>query len=86
MSGELYFVSPDLARFVTSPSLNRADILLEHEDVAMANLVHEISQPVTHAKIFRSHGLFEHGKHVKNATDYQKRWNEWLARPDAGVK
>ena len=79
MSGELFFISSDVARFITSPTLDRSRLQLDHEDVTMANFIHELPGPVNQVTIFRSQQLFQHGKELKDPIQYQEHWNRWLA-------
>jgi len=40
MSGELYFMSVDLATFISSPDCDRSAVSIRHEDVAISNFVY----------------------------------------------
>jgi hypothetical protein len=45
-SGELYFMSPDLAKYISSSECNREAVVIRHEDVAIANYVFSHPLPV----------------------------------------
>jgi hypothetical protein len=51
MSGELYFMTPDLASFVGSDQLDRKQLAIRHEDVDMGNFVFSHPQGVNHVSI-----------------------------------
>jgi hypothetical protein len=61
MSGELYFMSRDVARFITSSNVDRAKLAIRHEDVDIGNYVfsHPLSIQsilVNRTKAMRSRG------------------------------
>jgi hypothetical protein len=47
MSGELSFMSPALASFITSPQCDRKAVTISHEDVSISNYVYSHPQDVT---------------------------------------
>jgi hypothetical protein len=57
MSGELYWTSPDLAAFITSPQLDRKSLAIGHEDVDIGNFVHGHLEPMHIAKAPKSRVL-----------------------------
>jgi hypothetical protein len=85
MGGGLYILSASLAKHIVSPELNRTDLLVPREDVAIGNLVYSSPFSVTTVSIFRTHKLWEHSKKLKAPKRYQKRWEQvmktWLANP-----
>jgi hypothetical protein len=73
MSGELYFVSVDLAHFITTLA-DKPSLILPHEDVTIGNLIHEHALPIQQIPIFRSHWLWEHGEHMKYPKRFRQKW------------
>lgn len=76
MAGGLYFLSANLARYIVSPGLKRDGKLAPREDVATGNLVHTSPNPVSNIYIMNRHKLWEHGEHLKDPEEYEKRWKE----------
>ena len=76
MSGELYFLSADLSRFITSPQLNRTAVRIPKEDMCTGNFVHSHPQPLLEAVVSRHQALWEHGDHIKEPHHYEQRWNQ----------
>lgn len=81
MGGELYFMSPDLAQAITSPTFDRKSVWVEGEDMAVGNYVYsyanasgttilqkKIGEPATHS--IASHPMKDVGRMRKN---YDKR-------------
>jgi hypothetical protein len=85
MGGGLYILSASLVKHIVSPELNRTDLLVPREDVAIGNLVYSSPFSVATVSIFRTHKLWEHNKNLKGLKGYQKRWEQvmktWLANP-----
>jgi hypothetical protein len=54
MSGEVYFMSPDLAKCITSSQVNRSSLTIRHEDVDIGNFVHSCPEELRIVKIDRS--------------------------------
>jgi hypothetical protein len=82
MSGGLYFMSPDLSEFISSPELDRGAIYLEPEDMNTGQCVHSHPQPIFEAMVYERHGLWEHP--IKDLWAFEKRWEEYLLLPKCG--
>jgi hypothetical protein len=67
MSGELYWMSPDLAKFITSSQLDRSSLTIRHEDVDIGNFVHSCPEEVSVVKIPKSR--------VLRNSKYNAEWN-----------
>jgi hypothetical protein len=76
MSGELYFMSADLSDFITSPDFNREAVRLPIEDMCTGNFVHSYPKPILEAVVAPHHKLWEHGDHLKEPEDYERRWDQ----------
>jgi hypothetical protein len=51
MSGELYWMSPDLADFITSPHVDRNSLMIRHEDVDIGNFVYSHPKSIRDVKM-----------------------------------
>lgn len=49
--GSLYFMSVDMARYVTSPACNRSRMAVYSEDQSMGNFIHSHPQPIHRMKL-----------------------------------
>jgi hypothetical protein len=77
MAGEVYFLSPDLAKFIVSPELDRKSLMYPiTEDYSIGNLVHSSPLPINQVVLSPKHALWEHGDHLKDPQDYERRWME----------
>jgi hypothetical protein len=85
MSGEIYFMSPDLAEFIVSPELNRKPLIFYTEDFTIGNFVHSSPLPINQVVISPKHVLWEHGDQIKDPDAFERRWNEvrysWQNQP-----
>ena len=79
MSGEMYFISMDLAHFLTTTS-SKTKLILDHEDLTVANLLNEHDLPLQQIPIFRTHWLWEHGPHMKNMQRFSRKWRKLQRR------
>lgn len=69
-SGEFYFLSPDLARFITSPECPREAVDGKVEDLSMGNFVY--SHP-GHIRL-RPTKAATRSHPIKNTTEFRARW------------
>jgi hypothetical protein len=76
MGGRLYWMSPDLARYVTSPKCNRSALALHSEDQSMGNFVH--SHPLPIRRIQMPFYCFEHP--MKDVDQFRKHWDRYMRR------
>lgn len=73
MSGLLYWMSPDLASYITDPEqCNRKKYHAPFEDLNIANLIH--SHPQMIRRIQMSFSSFDHP--VKNIGDFKAKWKK----------
>lgn len=75
MAGELYWMSPDLARFVTSRRCNRKEVDWGIEDFSMGNFVHSNPLPIHRIPIV---GNKAHKHPVKLLEDLRSQWTKFL--------
>jgi hypothetical protein len=71
MGGALYFMSPDLARYITSPHCNRTALKRFNEDKSIGNFVH--SHPLPIRRIPLPLNVREHP--LKQVEEFQRRWD-----------
>lgn len=65
MGGGFYFLSPDLADYITGPDCPRSKLFLPHEDMTTGNYVH--SHPKNITMVAEKHGYRDLWRHaVKN--------------------
>lgn len=80
MSGELYFLSADLAEFIVSDRLGAENRRINEyftEDMTIGNFVHSYSDgPIHQVVITEKYALWEHGDQLKDPRDYVRRWEE----------
>lgn len=80
MSGELYFLSTDMAEFIVSDRLGVAKRKSNEyftEDLTIGNFVHLYRDgPILQVVITDKHALWEHGDKLKDPRDYVRRWEE----------
>jgi hypothetical protein len=76
MGGHLYWMSPDLARFITSPNCNRTALAVFSEDQSIGNFIH--SHPLPIRRIRTSTRYFLHP--VKKVTRWRSLWKKFLSR------
>jgi hypothetical protein len=76
MGGRLYWMSPDLARYVTSPKCNRSALALHSEDQSIGNFVH--SHPLPIRRIQMPFYCFEHP--MKDVDQFRKHWDRYMRR------
>lgn len=72
MAGPLYLLSPDLARYITSPACNRTALSLFSEDQSIGNFVHSLPKPIRRVWIRTNH--FDHP--VKKVSRMRTLWNK----------
>jgi hypothetical protein len=75
MGGHLYFMSPDLARFITSPNCNRTALAVFSEDQSIGNFIH--SHPLPIRRIRMSTRYFMHP--VKKVKRWRTLWKKFLS-------
>lgn len=80
MQGQLHFLSVDLSRYVTSiPRDLRHELFVPIEDLCTAKYVHSHPKPVLEAVVSPQQNLWEHGKHIKDPSSYERRWNQVIS-------
>lgn len=78
MGGKMYWMSPDLGRFVTSPTFQRELVDTGAEDWAMGNFVHSHPLPIRRV-MFKSKK--EGQLHpVKDPNEMRELWNEYYVQ------
>ena len=82
MTGFFYFLSPDLARFVTSKTFNRSAVDVNIEDLSMGNFVH--SHPLALKRIRISLRFYRHP--VKILYQFENKWKAYLAKKKLKVR
>ncbi|CAJ1944208.1 unnamed protein product [Cylindrotheca closterium] len=75
MSGLLYWMSPDLASYITDPEqCNRKKYHAPFEDLNIANLIHTHPQMIRRVQM--SYSSIDHP--VKNVGDFKTKWKKYL--------
>ena len=75
MHGKFYLLSPDLARFIVSPSCNRSALMFTSECIAISNFVHSHPMPIQRWRI-PSH-FWAHP--VKDVSKFRQVYKSWLS-------
>ena len=75
MHGKFYLLSPDLARFIVSPSCNRSALMYTSECIAISNFVHSHPMPIQRWRI-PSH-FWAHP--VKDVNKFRQVYKSWLS-------
>jgi len=81
-AGSLYFLSVDLARYITSEACDRKTLDVFSEDRAMGWFVHSHPFPLKRFNIGLHHSNQDSpaAKHpVKNVTIFQQEWNKYVS-------
>jgi hypothetical protein len=88
MSGELYFLSRDLAEYITSPSFvkNHFAVAGPDEDFTIGNFVASHPLPIQLIKLRKDDNYWQHGKHLKDPESLKKRWKEHFEQVEAKKK
>jgi hypothetical protein len=73
MTGPLYWMSPDLARYITSSRCNRSAMFIHSEDKAIGTLVH--SHPLPIRQIQAAKHSFAHP--IKKLDSFRSYWKEY---------
>jgi hypothetical protein len=76
-AGELYWMSPDLARFITSSEFDRKAVDFRIEDHAMGNFVHSFPGPIRRTPVNRG---AVHLHPLKDVEQYRQKWLMILRR------
>jgi hypothetical protein len=76
MQGRLYWISPDLARYITSSKCNRSTLAVYSEDKSVGNFVNSHTLPIQRVRIHKDSLQFEHP--VKDLADYRRKWERFL--------
>ena len=76
MGGHLYYLSPDLARFIISDNCKRSDVAVWSEDQSIGNFVHLHPLPIR--RIRMTTNVFEHP--VKKVTRFRSLWNKFVEK------
>ena len=80
-AGELYWMSSDLARFVSSLDLDRKAVDPRIEDLAMGNFVH--SHPLPIRRVAEPEHRFSYHKHpIKKRVRYRLEWVKFLGKEE----
>jgi hypothetical protein len=74
MHGKMYLLSPDLARFIVSPSCNRSALMFPSECIAISNFVHSHPLPIQRWRI--ASRFFAHP--VKDVSRFRQVYQEAL--------
>ena len=74
MHGKFYLLSPDLARFLTSPKCNRTALMFPSECVAISNFVH--SHPLAIQRWKLPNHILAHP--VKNVTQFRNIYQQHI--------
>lgn len=72
--GLFYWMSVDLARFITSPECDRDRLKVYSEDKSIGNFVHSHPLPIHRVRL--SPDSFEHP--VKDVEDFSLRWSKQM--------
>jgi hypothetical protein len=76
MGGHLYFMSSDLARFITSSECNRTAVAVWSEDQSIGNFIH--SHPLPIRRIRMNTNVFEHP--IKKVNRFPTLWRKFLEK------
>jgi Galactosyltransferase len=77
--GSFYFLSVDLARYITSAACDRQSLTLWSEDKSMGNFVHSHSQPIHRIRLNLTRKPIDHP--LKGRQKFLRRWQESLTDP-----
>jgi len=80
MSGQMYFMTPDLAAFIVSDGYG-AEVRQRNqyftEDLTIGNFVHSYPHgPIHQVVITEEYSLWEHGDTLKDPINFLRRWDE----------
>lgn len=77
--GAFYWMSVDLARYITSPDCDRQKLKVFSEDKSVGNFVHSHKKPIRRVKLKMLRcRAFEHP--IKNVDEFRSRWAEQIAK------
>jgi len=80
MSGQMYFISPDVAEFIVSEGYGKEVRQRNQyftEDLTIGNFVHSYPHgPIHQVVITEKYRLWEHGGDLKDPTKFLGRWDE----------
>ena len=76
MGGQFYFMSPDLARYITSSACNRTSLALFSEDQSIGNFVHSLPKPIR--RVWVKTMYFDHP--IKRVDRMKRLWNKRNSR------
>lgn len=79
--GSFYFLSIDMARYITSPDCDRHSLALWSEDKSMCNFVHSHPQPIQRIKLNITRKPVDHP--LKQIQRYIPRWQAYLEQKDS---
>jgi hypothetical protein len=80
MAGPLYWMSPDLARYITSARCNRSALFIPSEDRAIGTLVH--SHPLPIRQIQAAPHSFAHP--IKELNKFGSHWKRYVSKTKEG--
>eukprot|EP00934_Nitzschia_sp_Nitz4_P007607 Nitzschia sp. Nitz4//scaffold80_size88189//7356//9314//NITZ4_005079-RA/size88189-processed-gene-0.23-mRNA-1//-1//CDS//3329558606//7597//frame0 len=72
MGGHFYLMSPDLARYITSPQCNRSALAVFSEDQSIGNFIHSWEQPIRRVSI----PTFHYDHPVKKVSRMKSLWRK----------
>ncbi len=76
MAGPLYWMSPDLASYITSARCNRSALFIPYKDKAIGTFVH--SHPLPICQIQAARHSFAHP--IKKKGKFQRYWKWYVSK------